>query len=106
MRRRALVEVPLAFVLKRLLGTAPPPPASAGQARPARATAPLSAAPRRREPSALVALASLVVGALLLFVFDEWFTRLLGVLGLFAFIVAGVFAIASPPFLEREGEDG
>jgi preprotein translocase subunit SecD len=48
------------------------------------------------------ALAAGALGALLLFLFEEWFTRLAGVLGLFAFIVLGVFAIASPAFLEDE----
>ena len=48
------------------------------------------------------AIAAGVLGALLLILFEEWFTRLLGVLGLFAFIVLGVFAIASPAFLEQD----
>ena len=50
-------------------------------------------------------LAALLAGALALLLmipFEAWFTRLLGVLALFAFIVAGVFAIASPSFLEDE----
>jgi type IV secretory pathway TrbD component len=52
-----------------------------------------------------VAIATGVVGALLMVVFDAWFTRLIGVLCLFAFIVTGVFAIASPPFLEHDREE-
>jgi hypothetical protein len=52
------------------------------------------------------AIAAGVLGALLMVAFDAWFTRLVGVLALFAFIVAGVFAIASPPFLEEEREEG
>ena len=48
------------------------------------------------------AIAAGVLGALLLILFEEWFTRLFGVLGLFAFIVLGVFAIASPSFIEDE----
>jgi hypothetical protein len=106
MNRRRLVEVPLAFALKRVLGApkdererAAAPPRGSG------ATAPV-AHPRGHEPSALPALAALAVGALLLIVFDEWFTRLLGVLALFAFIAAGVFAVASPAFLEHEEEEG
>jgi preprotein translocase subunit SecD len=51
------------------------------------------------------ALAAGVVGALLMILFDEWYTRLPGVLALFAFIVLGVFAIASPPFLEADREE-
>jgi hypothetical protein len=48
------------------------------------------------------ALAAGALGVLLMILFEEWFTRLAGVLLLFAFIVLGVFAIASPPFLEDE----
>ena len=59
----------------------------------------------RRDPL-VPALAAGALGALLLFLFEEWFTRLLGVLGLFAFIALGVFAIASPAFLEQDEEDG
>ena len=51
------------------------------------------------------AIAAGALGALLMIVFDVWFTRLLGVLLLFAFITLGVFAIASPPFLEEEREE-
>ena len=54
---------------------------------------------------AIAALAAGALGALLMFLFEEWFTRLAGVLGLFAFIVLGVFAIASPPFLEGDREE-
>jgi hypothetical protein len=52
-----------------------------------------------------VAIATGVVGALLMVLFDAWFTRLIGVLCLFAFIVTGVFAIASPAFLEQDREE-
>jgi hypothetical protein len=52
--------------------------------------------------TALAALAAGALGALLLFLFEEWFTRALGVLGLFVFILLGVFAIATPSFLEEE----
>ena len=48
------------------------------------------------------AVAAGVLGTLLLILFEEWFTRLAGVLALFAFIVLGVFAIASPSFLEQD----
>jgi preprotein translocase subunit SecD len=51
---------------------------------------------------AAAALAAGALGALLMFLFEEWYTRLLGVLGLFAFIVLGVFAIASPSFVDDE----
>jgi hypothetical protein len=56
----------------------------------------------RRPPLAMAALAALVAGSLLLFLFEHWFTRLLGVLSLFASIVLGVFAVADPAFLEDE----
>ncbi len=59
----------------------------------------------RRSPPALVALAALGLGFLLIVVFDAWFTRLIGVLALFTFIVAGVFAIATPALLEQD-DDG
>ena len=49
-----------------------------------------------------VALALGLAGALLLFLFEAWYTRALGVLALFAFIVAGVFAIADPAALDAE----
>jgi hypothetical protein len=48
------------------------------------------------------ALGAGALGALLMILFEEWFTRLAGVLLLFAFIVLGVFAIASPSFLDDE----
>jgi hypothetical protein len=59
----------------------------------------------RRDPLVVAALASGGLGALLLFAFDAWFTRALGVLGLFGFIAAGVFAIATPAFLERDDSE-
>jgi preprotein translocase subunit SecD len=52
------------------------------------------------------AIAAGVLGVLLMIPFEAWYTRALGVLALFAFIVAGVFAIASPGFLEEDREDG
>jgi len=55
-----------------------------------------------RPPLAPAALAALAGGSLLMFVFDHWLTRLLGVLALFAAIVLGVLAIADPAFLEDE----
>jgi hypothetical protein len=49
-----------------------------------------------------VMLGCLGVGLALMLVFDNWITRLLGVLALFAFIVIGVFLIADPAFLAAE----
>jgi hypothetical protein len=45
---------------------------------------------------------SLAAGLVLMIGFETWYTRLLGVLALFTFIVTGVFLIADPAFLERD----
>jgi hypothetical protein len=50
------------------------------------------------------ALACGAVGAVLMLVFDAPITRVLGVLALCAFVVCGVFAIASPGWLGEEEE--
>jgi hypothetical protein len=50
----------------------------------------------------LVALGCFGLGVALMIPFEFWFTRVLGVGALFAAIVTGVFAIASPEFLEHE----
>jgi hypothetical protein len=49
-------------------------------------------------------LACLAAGLVLMIGFELWYTRVLGVLALFAFIVTGVFVIADPEFLERDDE--
>jgi hypothetical protein len=46
----------------------------------------------------------LVAGLALMLPFDYTVTRVLGVTSMFAFIVVGVFAIATPAFLE--GDEG
>ena len=51
------------------------------------------------------AVAFFVLGSGLLFPFDKWFTILPGVLLLFAFIVCGVFALASPERLAGDEPD-
>ena len=43
-----------------------------------------------------------VFGSLVMILFDSWLTRLLGVLCLVAFVVGGVFAIATPALLDDE----
>ena len=53
----------------------------------------------------VVALACFVLGVALMIPFEYWFTRVLGVGALFAAIVVGVFAIATPDFLAAEDED-
>ena len=50
------------------------------------------------------AAACFVLGAGLLFPFEETFTILAGVLLLVAFVVCGVFVLASPESLAREPE--
>jgi hypothetical protein len=50
----------------------------------------------------LAAIAAFVAGVALMIPFEATITRILGVAALFAFIVLGVFAIASP---ERLGEE-
>ena len=45
------------------------------------------------------------VGLLAMLLFEAWFTRLLGVASLFAFIVTGVFLIADPEFLAAEDDE-
>jgi hypothetical protein len=44
-------------------------------------------------------------GLLLMLLFEAWFTRLLGVAALFAFIVSGVFLIADPAFLAADDDE-
>jgi hypothetical protein len=59
-----------------------------------------------KDREALVALACLAAGSLLLVVFDHGVTRVLGVLALFAFIATGVFALANPALLDGEEDSG
>jgi hypothetical protein len=44
-------------------------------------------------------------GLLLMLLFEAWFTRVLGVAALFAFIVSGVFLIADPVFLAADDDE-
>ena len=53
-----------------------------------------------------IAAACFVLGAGLLFPFKETLTILAGVLLLVAFVVCGVFALASPEALAQEPDDG
>lgn len=54
----------------------------------------------------IAAIACFVLGAGLLFPFDSTVTILLGVLMLAAFVVCGVFVLASPEALARDPEEG
>ena len=106
---RRVFEFFVAVVLRGLLGRAsrPAPAAAAPRRRrgrsPAAAT-PVAAAPAGRPPGkrALVPLGLLALGIVLMIPFEAWFTLLAGVLALFAFIITGVFMIASPAMLDRE----
>lgn len=53
----------------------------------------------------VVALGCFVLGVALMIPFEHWLTRVLGVAALFAAIVVGVFAIATPQLLGAEDED-
>jgi predicted lipid-binding transport protein (Tim44 family) len=73
---------------------------------PQRRRAAATAAPEQHAPAPAprrgllgLALGALVLGALLMFVFDAAVTRVAGVAALFCFVVAGVFLIADPRWL-------
>jgi hypothetical protein len=46
--------------------------------------------------------ALLLIGLALMIPFESTVTRILGVAALLAFVVAGVFAIATPDYLDRD----
>ncbi|MCW3006648.1 MAG: hypothetical protein JWP17_1274 [Solirubrobacterales bacterium] len=46
-----------------------------------------------------------VIGVLLMVPFDYWYTRLAGMGCLVAFVIVGLFVIASPEFLARGSDD-
>jgi dolichyl-phosphate-mannose--protein O-mannosyl transferase len=56
----------------------------------------------RRPPLVALMFASLVLGLVLMLLFEAPVTRILGVAALFTFIVSGVFLIADPAFLGTE----
>ena len=59
----------------------------------------------RRPPLGLVALGLFGLGVLFMIPFEAWYTRVLGVGCLLGAIVVGVFAIATPEFLESVDDD-
>jgi hypothetical protein len=59
-----------------------------------------------RPGRAVPALALLGIGAVTMLVFESTVTRVIGVLALFGFVVAGVFAIADPRWLAGAPELG
>lgn len=58
----------------------------------------------RSRPLIPATLASFILGAGLLFAFEKAVTLAVGIVLLFAFIVLGVFAIASPECLARAAD--
>jgi hypothetical protein len=49
-------------------------------------------------------LGALVVTLVSMLLFDYTITRIIGVAAMFAFIISGVFLIASPSYIEKEDE--
>jgi hypothetical protein len=94
----------LKLVLDKLADRPPARAKGAKQRRRARNPSLSVAQPRPapRGPMFAVMLASAAVAVPLMIIFDSPITRIVGVLGLFAFIVSGVFVIADPAFLEQE----
>ncbi len=68
-------------------------------ARPARVV-------ERSTPLLALMLGLFFVGAPLVVLFDSTLVRVLGALALCGFIVAGVFLVADPAFLDPEDDDG
>jgi len=62
--------------------------------------------PLRRNRLLQATLACLVIGGGLLFLFDVPVTLTLGVVLLVAFVVLGLFTIATPAYLEGLGDSG
>ena len=50
----------------------------------------------------IAAVVLLGLGVAFMIPFEEWYTRLLGVACLIGFVVCGLFAVATPSYLERE----
>ena len=46
-----------------------------------------------------------VIGLVVMLPFDEWYTRLVGMACLVAFVVTGVFLIANPAYLSRDSAE-
>jgi hypothetical protein len=59
----------------------------------------------RRRPLAVATLAALVVGVTLVIVFDQPALLTIGVLALVAFIVLGLFLVATPELLGRDDDE-
>lgn len=50
-------------------------------------------------------LAAVGIGTVAMLLFDSTATRIVGVLGIFAFIVLGVFMIATPEYLSADDDE-
>ncbi len=46
-----------------------------------------------------------VIGVVVMFPFDQWYTRLIGMAFLVAFVITGVFLIANPAYLSRDSAE-
>ena len=68
-----------------------------------RRAAPAPDRPAERTPALMAMLTLGVVALVTMLVFEAAITRVIGVVCLFGFVVAGVFAIATPEFLEEDG---
>ena len=113
---RGALDFLVGLVLKRLLGRPEPQRrrrsrgAIPAQRRPdaARAPEPVAAQPPATPPGrprgglVVLMLGALAVGLVLMLLFEEWYTRLVGVLALFTFVVAGVFAITGSGLLDGD----
>jgi hypothetical protein len=101
--RRPVSHVALAVVLKAVLDRITREPAAAAPAPRRRAATRDSPRPPERSRALLLfTFACLGVALVLMVVFHATVTRIFGVVALFAFIVSGVFLIASPEFLGPE----
>lgn len=52
-----------------------------------------------------ICLALGVLGVVIMFPFDAWYTRLIGMALLVAFVITGVFLIANPAYLSRDSAE-
>ena len=109
MSRRPVAQVALAMVLKAVLNRITREPAGAVPAPRRRAITHIptgSSAPKPGRSRALLmfTFACLGLALVLMLVFHAAVTRVFGVIALFAFIVSGVFLIASPEFLGPEDD--
>jgi len=75
---------------------------SASAPEPASSRTPATPPGHPRGGLVVLMLSALAVGLVLMLLFEEWYTRLVGVLALFTFVVAGVFAITGSGLLDGD----